>query len=742
MGKQVSSQQKELLRQFATFIEERPHPLVFVGFGVTWALILLLAFKPRFITGSDLSLTISALLLLGASFLTGATVYFLNMRRSVHTLRKRLSEQRQSNKRLLKQIPDALVEIDRDQHIVLFNKAATALLGYHNNYILNSDFKGLLREEFYKDFDSFLAGATSGDSLEVGAIHRNKSVAEVELQIVALPNASCDTFLLRLLNPQSAIKIERRSQEDRFFLAAEGANEGIWDWDLPRKEIYFSPRFKQLYGCTEEEFPDTFKAWESRIHPEDHAITIDNLSSHLDGEGPFNVEFRGLYKDGSYRYFHMCGAARYDHNNKPSEIAGSIRDVTEQRETQREFIEIMLEINDARNKIEEQAIELAVARDKAEASSEAKSKFVANMSHEIRTPMNGVLGMIDLLMDSKLNDDQRDILETARFSGKSLLSIINDILDFSKIEAGKLHLDPRECSIQEFMTTVKKVHYAIAQARGLSLQLELSPDIPDKVLVDAQRLRQVLNNLMANALKFTPEDGMVTLGARLLEKDNSSATLEFYVRDTGIGVAPEKQELIFEAFSQEDISTTRNFGGTGLGLSISSELVRLMGGLIELNSQPQQGATFRFQLRLAFPSMSGQVDTLKPTNVNIARPLCVLLAEDNPVNQKLGKRLLENAGHSVVIANNGAEAIQLWRQNDIDIILMDIQMPVMGGEEATREIRSKEKVTRIPIVALTASAMQGDRERYMSQGMDAYLSKPIDRSELFAALHALTAKDT
>jgi signal transduction histidine kinase/ligand-binding sensor domain-containing protein/ActR/RegA family two-component response regulator len=384
---------------------------------------------------------------------------------------------------------------------------------------------------------------------------------------------------------------------------------------------------------------------------------------------------------------------------------------------------------------EQQNREIERLLTEAQQASRLKSEFLANVSHEIRTPMNGILGMTDLVLTTPLTDEQRDYLDTARLSAHSLLTILNDVLDFSKIEAGRLDLNPIDFSLRQCIRETTKMLRVGAAEKGLVVECEVGEDVPDNVVGDPDRLRQVLYNIIGNAIKFTAQGG-VYLSVSNEPSTGEGAMLRFTVRDTGIGIAQDKQHLIFEAFRQADGSTTRKYGGTGLGLAISASLVEMMGGSIRVKSAVGAGSTFSFNARFGLaPVASGAkpVDSVSLKNMLDAAgsapgSLRILLAEDNPVNQRLAMRLLERRGHRVDLASSGREAIEWLERKSFDLILMDLQMPDMDGLEATALIREREKLSggRTPIVALTAHTMKGDRERCIEAGMDNYINKPID----------------
>lgn len=503
------------------------------------------------------------------------------------------------------------------------------------------------------------------------------------------------------------------------------AGVGGWELDANTKRIRWSEevfRIHEVEGPNPPELSDAI----SFYAPEAQPVIAHAVEQAMQVGTPWDLELPFITAKGRRIWVRAVGAPEYE-DGELVRLSGMFQDITGRREAEdslRWYAETLKRANDA-------AVE----------ASRAKSEFLANMSHEIRTPMNGIIGMTSLLLDTELSHEQRDLLGALDYSAKSLLSIINDILDLSKVESGKMELSPVSFDIRSFLKNTFTLLELRADERGISLVLEIDPSIPIQVVGDDLRLRQVLVNLIGNAIKFTADDGAVMVNVTREPNEDEALELKFSVIDTGVGISADAIERIFDPFTQAESSTTRRFGGTGLGLTISRKIVALMGGKLSVQSKEGVGSRFEFTVRLSNAAESVDiVSTTVPatqtlTGVSTPKPSArVLLVEDNLINQKLARKLLEKAGYDVTVVSDGRAAVTALAETpeQFSVVLMDCQMPVMDGYEATKAIREMEGAStrHIPIIAMTANAMTGDRERCLDAGMDDYLPKPIDRKQL------------
>ena len=492
--------------------------------------------------------------------------------------------------------------------------------------------------------------------------------------------------------------------------------------------VRINPAWEKAFGFTQAELQRM--NFIEMVHPDDRAAAIAELEKRAAGLPTLGFECRFRCKDGSYKW--CLTSAHSDGSEGLVYVVG--KDITLRRKAE---------------------ADLKAAKEAAEAANRAKSEFLANMSHELRTPMNGIIGLTEVTLETDLTDEQREYLEGVKTSADALLGILNDILDFSKIEARKLNFDAAEFDARKTIESAVNALAIRAHQKNLELTSYIEPDVPAALIGDSGRLRQVLINLIGNGVKFT-EHGSVRVGVERLSEERGQAELHFTVADTGIGIPASKQRAIFQSFNQADSSLTRRFGGTGLGLSIASQLVHLMGGRIWVESEQGHGSIFHFTVRLPIAETRFEpqredhphldIETPEPPDSAPAdkRHLRLLVAEDNPVNQMLVARLIEKQGHTCRIAENGQQALKLLETEQFDCILMDVQMPVMNGIEATAAIRAAEsgratdksncRAAHLPIVAMTADAMVGDRERCLAAGMDGYVPKPVKIKELFSAV--------
>jgi PAS domain S-box-containing protein len=522
---------------------------------------------------------------------------------------------------------------------------------------------------------------------------------------------------------------------ERLALATKAGGVGVWDYDVVNNVLNWDEQMYRLYGMTMDEFGGAYEAWKAGVHPEDRQRGDEEIRMALRGEKEFDTEFRVLWPDGSVRNIRALAVVQRDMAGSPLRMIGTNWDITDQKLAEKDLVETNLRLEEATARANAMFVE-------AEMANIAKSEFLANMSHEIRTPMNGVIGMTGLLLDTVLNSEQRHYAETVRASGESLLCLINDILDFSKIEAGKLDLEIIDFDLQNLLDDIASTLAVQAHDKGLELVCGMAPYTPSFLRGDPGRLRQILTNLVGNAIKFTRE-GEVSIRAAQVAGDEKTAVLRFSVRDTGIGIPEDKIRLIFEKFSQVDTSTTRQYGGTGLGLAISRQLAEMMGGEIGVTSQDGMGSEFWFTARLEKQPETFRDDETDAADLHGVR---VLIVDDNAANRELLESCMESWGMRVSGAVDGSEALQYLatavEENDPYLVaVVDRNMPGMDGADLGNAVISDVRLEKTRLVLLTSLGVRGDARRFAEIGFKAYLTKPARTLELKAVLRQVLSAD-
>jgi len=521
------------------------------------------------------------------------------------------------------------------------------------------------------------------------------------------------------ITARKQVEHEMAVRQERYDLAVSAANTGVWEWYPESDAWYLSAQSLGILGYADPVEIWSMEQWTANLHPDDRPAVVEYIGQQIQDPTveTWRTEHRAMHKNGTSRWILVQARMIRRPDGSLVRMVGTHVDITEQRERERV---------------------LAEAKIAADEANRAKSDFLANMSHEIRTPMHGILGMSHLLAESPLNSEQHEFLEGIERSAQSLLTLVNDVLDFSKVEAGKMTLDIDEFDLADAVSDLEKQFRVVAMRKGLSLEVQVQLEKPCWLIGDVDRLRQLLINLLGNAVKFTAQ-GKIVLSVQRVGGTEACPLLRLSVQDSGIGIASEAIPQLFEPFSQLDSSRARRFEGTGLGLSICRRLTELMGGKMGVESQPGVGSTFWLELALPVADIAprSRLQVLSNDLHGIPkRSGRVLVVEDNLINQRIMLERLKKLGLQADVAATGLEALAATEQVDYNLVLMDCQMPEMDGYEASRQMRASplSRVAQVPILAMTANAMPGERERCLQAGMSAYLTKPIDEKELVKLL--------
>jgi len=613
---------------------------------------------------------------------------------------------------LLTTTVDGVVTVDRRGIIREFNVSAERIYGWKRDEIVGQHIRMLIGNEDKSERVGLLRTLTTGEitdsaqGADVTGRRKDGSIVPIRRAVGHARLGELDLFVCFItdITERRAMEQQLRASEQQF-RSLIGNIPGISYRSLLQGEqpmVFISDAVERVTGwpCADFLGARPKRSFGTLIHAADRVRVSETIARALADNRPYLVEYRLLHADGSTRWLWENGTSVCNEAGEPYWLDGVILDITERREMEEALRE---------------------AKEKAEQAAAARASFVANMSHEIRTPMNSILGFTDVLLDGELAADQRRHLDTIRSAGRALLRLLNEILDTAKLEKGAVELEQNDYNLLSLIDELSSTLAANARAKGLHVDIHYDPALPTCLRGDELRVRQVLTNLLDNAIKFT-ERGSVTLKAALKDEQ-----LHVEVKDTGIGIAPERLAAIFEPFTQADASMTRRFGGTGLGTTISKQLVELMGGRIWAESVPEQGTTFHVMLPLVLARFAPQQQRVRTAAA--LPPLRVLVADDVPQNLELLQLLMARRGHTMSAAGDGAEVVELAAREKFDLVLMDFQMPTIDGLSATRLIRAQAQAAgrpRVPIIAMTASVLDAHRRASAEAGMDGFATKPVD----------------
>lgn len=617
--------------------------------------------------------------------------------------------------------PDLVCIADSNAYYKVVNTAFTKVLGYSKEELLSRPFVDFVHpEDLEKTFAEVQFLTNNNPTTDFENRYITKMGNLVHLQWKANLNSSNN-----LIYAIARDITETRRTQEKLLASEKSLNEaqriakiGSWDFNLFTQELNWSDELYEIFEIQNKpNNPNLYAEYLSRFTPEDAEQLNINVRNTISNNVPYEMEHQIVLDDQKTKWVFCTGVPIVDDKNKVIALRGVVQDITQKK----------------------QIDETIKAKEKAEAANKAKSDFLANMSHEIRTPLNGIVGFTDLLLKMNFDKDQLEYLNMVNESANTLMDIINNILDFSKIESGKLELDFEEINLHELSHQIINLFKYEANYKKIDLIINIDANVPQYIIGDSIRLKQILLNLLSNAMKFT-FSGHIRLNVNQVEEKDGFSKIKFSVKDTGIGIKIKNQKKIFQSFVQADSTTTRKYGGTGLGLAISNQLLGLKKSKLKLDSTFGKGSEFFFTIefekahkKVKELSFIPEICVKSKENSYKKHPnLKILIAEDNKINMLLAKTLIKKlfAECTIIEATNGYEAVQKVQTTIPDIVLMDIQMPILNGYNASLEIRKSNEFDHIPIIALTAGVLSGEKERCIEHGMSDYIAKPITQSEL------------
>lgn len=622
-------------------------------------------------------------------------------------------------------IDEAVVVFTKDLNIYLWSKSCEIKFGYTRDEIYGKNITILIPEDRHDEFKCKIDILKKDGTIEGYKTKRiDKNGNPLDLSITISPMYDCRGQFMGALGIYKDIteklNLEHKliETEERLRLAIEGGRLGVWDWNLTTNMVYTSNIYNDLLGYSKDKIIYPFNEIIDKVHIDDRNCVIDKINRHFEGED-FDIELRMKSKDNNYKWFRSKAKTNFcPSSGKPLRMIGLHVDITEEKKLAEE--------------LKDKFVQLEKLKEEAENANKAKSQFIANISHEIRTPMNGVFGMLQLLQSANRDQENEKYFNLMKASLNHLSKIINDILDISKIESGKMTLNVEPFDLQKMINNIYSNLLITGNSKGLEISYYIDPSIKYLILGDESKLTQILANLISNAVKFTDE-GFISFRTKVLTECDNKVKIEFRVKDTGVGIDEKYKDKLFHYFSQADISKNKKHQGTGLGLVISKQIAELLNGELTYESEVGKGTTFTFTCEFEKiisinDCQKNTVETIVFNDANIQNNKnTILYVEDNIINQEIMKNIIVIKGYNYLSAYSGNEAFKLLKENKIDLILMDIQLPELNGFEITEIIRNEYDVdNKIPIIAITAYAMREDKEKCLKAGMNDYISKPFE----------------